>query len=472
MSVEMKNVSFTYEGCEKKALIDFDLFVKTGEFVVLAGESGCGKSTVTRLINATSPYFFKGKPEGEILIEGKNIKEIKRYELASMVGSVFQNPRTQFFNTDTDSEIAFGLENQGVGTETINTRIHEVSDRLGMEKLLGRDIFKLSGGEKQKIAFASVYAMNPDIYVLDEPSSNLDEAGIEELKKCLALVKEEGKTVVIAEHRLYYLTELADRFVYIKEGHLTKEFTSEEFKMLPDGKLKEMGLRSTTFSPVSSNGEAFTDVSEEGALRLDSICLKREGRILMSDLNLQFRKGHVYGIIGRNGVGKTTLLRTLSGLHKEYDGVITEHGVTLKSKQLKKRVYLVMQDVNYQLFGESVESECKLGSKKTQEEKIVEALKSTELLNLRERHPNTLSGGQKQRLSVAVSMVYDKDILLFDEPTSGLDGKNMKRISNIIKELASRGKYVIVVSHDHEFLGECCDHVIDLEHKPHSVAYD
>ena len=462
MSIELKNVSFSYEGSEKGALSDFNLSVKSGEFVVLAGESGCGKSTVTRLINAISPYFYRGELEGEVLIDGKNIKEIKRYELASIVGSVFQNPRTQFFNTHTDSEIAFGLENSGIDTNVINARMNEVYDNLCMEKLRDRDIFKLSGGEKQKVAFGSVYAMNPDIYVLDEPSSNLDEKGIEELKKCLKLVKEEGKTVVVAEHRLYYLAELADRFVYMKEGRILEVYSSDAFKALSEDKLKEMGLRAATFTPVYKNKENPSEEPKEATLHLNRICLKREGNVILSDLSLTFKKGRVYGIVGRNGVGKTTLLRTLSGLHKEYEGEITEKGVTMNPRQLKKRAYLVMQDVNYQLFGESVEKECKLGLKNVQNDKILKALKCTDLLNLRERHPNTLSGGQKQRLSVAVSMVYDKDIVLFDEPTSGLDGKNMNRIADIIKELASRGKYVVVVSHDYEFLNECCDCVVEL----------
>ena len=187
MGIELKNVHFSYLGSSEGALEDVNLSIRDGDFVVLVGESGCGKTTITRLINGISPYYYKGKLQGEVLLDGIPVKTMKSYELSRMVGSVFQNPRTQFFNTDTDSELAFGLENMGVDAEKINRRLDEVTDILDIHELRGRDIFRLSGGEKQKIAFAGIYATNPKIYVLDEPSSNLDEQGIVELQKCLEL---------------------------------------------------------------------------------------------------------------------------------------------------------------------------------------------------------------------------------------------------------------------------------------------
>ena len=206
MNIDFRNVSFTYPDKESGALKDINLHIGQGEFVLLTGASGCGKTTITRMLNGLVPGFYGGEIDGKVLLDGRDIREYKSYEIASIVGSVFQNPRTQFFNVDTDSEITFGLENAGVPAKEINTVLEKVTKELQLKNLRGRDIFKLSGGEKQKIAFASVYASAPELYLMDEPSANLDLAGIDALKKCLEKIKTEGKTIVIAEHRLYYLT--------------------------------------------------------------------------------------------------------------------------------------------------------------------------------------------------------------------------------------------------------------------------
>ena len=464
MSIEIRNVSFTYEGGSEGGVRDISLSVKTGEFVVLAGQSGCGKSTVTRLINATIPYFYHGQMTGDVLINGKNIKQYQRYELSNVVGSVFQNPRTQFFNTDTDSEIAFGLENMAVEYDTIIKRMEEVTAKLDIKDLRDRDIFKLSGGEKQKIAFASVYAMNPDIYVLDEPSSNLDKEGIEDLRRCLKLIKDEGRTVVVAEHRLYYLSDLADRVIYIQDGQISSGYSYEELRSFTQDHLDCMGLRSVIYTPltITDSGKNEETAPSDSGLRLKDVTIKRRKNVILPDLDITFAKGEVTGIVGRNGAGKSTLLRTLAGLHKDYTGRIMLDGKEIRAGWLCKHAYLVMQDVNYQLFAESVEAECLLGNTGITERDVDEALETTDLISFKQRHPNTLSGGQKQRLSVTVSSIGNREIILFDEPTSGLDGKNMCRIARIIKDLANAGKYVVVVSHDHEFLNRCSDKIINI----------
>ncbi len=466
MSIEIRNVSFTYEGDCEGGVKDISLAVKNGEFVVLAGQSGCGKSTITRLINATVPYFYHGQMTGDVIVKGKNIKQYQRYELSNVVGSVFQNPRTQFFNTDTDSEIAFGLENMAAKYDTIIKRMEEVTAKLDINNLRGRDIFRLSGGEKQKIAFASVYAMNPEIYVLDEPSSNLDKEGIEELRRCLKLIKEEGKTIVVAEHRLYYLSNLADRVIYIQDGHISSEYSYEKLQSFTQDYLDSMGLRSVAYTPlmITDSPNSEETASDDSGLRLKNVTIKRGKNVILPDLDLTFAKGEVTGIVGRNGAGKSTLLRTLAGLHKDYTGRILLDGKEIRPGGLRKCSYLVMQDVNYQLFAESVEAECLLGNTGITESDVDQVLKTIDLISLKQRHPNTLSGGQKQRLSVAVSSLGNREIILFDEPTSGLDGKNMCRIAQIIKDLANSGKSVVVVSHDYEFLNRSSDKIIEISH--------
>ena len=198
--VEIKNVNFRYKGTDESGLHDFSLTINDGEVVLLCGASGCGKTTVGRLINGLIPHYYKGELTGSVLVNGMEIDKTELYELAGVVGTVFQNPRSQFFAIDTDGEITFGAENISMPPDAIISRKNDVSSEMHIEKLLGRSIFELSGGEKQIIACASVSVLSPDIIVLDEPSSNLDTEAIEKLKEILIQWKSQGKTIIIAEH--------------------------------------------------------------------------------------------------------------------------------------------------------------------------------------------------------------------------------------------------------------------------------
>ena len=243
--VVLENVSFSYNTVEHSAgVYDINLEILSGQVVILCGASGCGKTTITRLINGLSPAYYPGELKGKILIDGIDSSELTLYELSQKIGSVFQNPRSQFFSVDSTGEIAFGCENTGVSREEIYKRIGRITKDLNMEYLLDRDIFALSGGEKQKIACASVAAMLPEIFILDEPSSNLDLRTISDLKEVIRNWKKQGKTVIIAEHRLYYLMELADRVIYMKYGRIVNDLSIDEFKKIEETQLHQMGLRS------------------------------------------------------------------------------------------------------------------------------------------------------------------------------------------------------------------------------------
>ncbi|CCL20392.1 TPA: ABC transporter ATP-binding protein [Clostridioides difficile] len=458
--IEFKNISFSYCGQKQGSLKEINLHIKKGECVLLCGRSGCGKTTIIRLINGVIPHFYTGDLVGDILIEGEHISEFPMYKIAEYVGSVFQNPRTQFFNIDTDSEIAFGLENMAYDSERIANIVEKVAIDLDIEKLRGRSIFKLSGGEKQKIAFASVYAMNPDIFLLDEPSSNLDMISIKNLRKKLKKLKDKGKTILIAEHRIFYLMDLVDKIIYLEEGKIAKVYCPKEFRKIPLEQRKAMGLRSINLSEENFKYRNLLNGKKD--LKINNLTVFYKKRDIIKNCSFQVDKGEIIALTGNNGEGKTTFSRVLCGLHKEYIGDIFWGNKQIKEKERLEISYMVMQDVNYQLFAESVQEECLLGIKNPDKNKVNEILKRLDLYNFKNLHPNRLSGGQKQRVAVAVSMICNKEILIFDEPTSGLDYESMIKVSKLLKELASMGKIIFVITHDYELICQVCTRILHL----------
>ncbi len=464
--ITFSNINFQYKNnkTDKGNLIDIDLTIEDGELLVLTGESGCGKTTFTRLINGLAPNYYPGTVTGELYLDGENIIGKSVAELGRTVGSVFQNPRSQFFNVDTDSELAFAAENIAMDPSEIIRRMDEVTEELDLTELRGRSIFELSGGEKQRIACGSVAVMHPKVIVLDEPSSNLDAESIEKLKCVLAKWKQQGKTIIIAEHRLFFLRELADRLIVMKDGRITRIFGREEMSDLSPS-LKDMGIR-----PLIEP-DLIVRRSDEGIrnyIRIEHFRYSYDRKtVALSVDNMSLPGNQVVAIIGNNGAGKSTFLKCLCGIYKTKKDKITLNGSRWKRKMRSRDCYLVFQDVNHQLFTESVLDELMIGmddslSEDVKKEKALEILDRFGIRNLADHHPMALSGGQKQRVAIASSVAAGRDIILMDEPTSGMDELNMMRLSQELKRLKEAGKTIYVVTHDYEFINECCDSVIRL----------
>ena len=459
--ISIDRVSFGY-GEAQETLSQVSAAIAPGECVLLCGASGCGKTTVTKLINGLIPAFTPGcRLEGRVEVDGLDPGTTPMYELARKVGSVFQNPKSQFFNLDTDSELAFGLENEGRPPEEIRKRVSDTVDALHLQELQARNIFSLSGGQKQLLAFGSVYAMGPEIFVLDEPTANLDQDAIARLHDQIAGLKRQGRTVVIAEHRLYFLTDLIDRALYLRDGVLERTFTREQFCALTDREREALGLR--TLIPAGCTLPAAAPAGAKEGLSVEGLtCAYRKEPPVFQALSFSARPGEVVAITGPNGVGKTTLSRCLCGLIREQAGQIALNGRPLNRKKRQKAAFCVMQDVNHQLFSDSVWGKCRMSAPDVPDSTLKGVLDSLHLLPFRERHPMSLSGGQKQRLAVATALLSEKPILIFDEPTSGLDYARMVEVSGVIRSLAQQGRIVLVVTHDQEFLQRACDRVLRL----------
>ena len=462
--IRLDKVSFDYEkGNDVTTIDDVDLEINQGELILLCGESGSGKTTITRLINGLIPNYFKGSLEGEVTLKGKPIKDMKLYEISEKMGSVFQNPRSQFFNIDTTSELAFECENLGLPIDEIHRRIDDTVKNLHIENLMDRSIFDLSGGEKQKIACASITTPDPDVYVLDEPSSNLDIQSIENLREIIKFWKDNGKTVIVAEHRVYYLDGLIDKMVYLKEGIVEKVYSKDDIASLSSDEIGQMGIRPFSLDQIRYQTPDISLRSDE-FIRIEKMNFEyQKGTPVLSLDPIVFPSNTINVIIGLNGAGKTTFARCFCGLHKKMDGEIYIDGVMMDNKSRLKECFMVMQDVNHQLFTESVMNELFLSMGDEDVEKAEEILESLNLLQFKDSHPMSLSGGQKQRVAIACAIASNSNIIFFDEPTSGLDLKHMHHVGYNILNLQKMGKTQFVITHDLEFILNCCTNVVHFE---------
>ncbi|MFD0586469.1 ABC transporter ATP-binding protein [Paenibacillus sp. GCM10027627] len=479
--IKFHHVSYRYGAHADFQLKEVDLHVTEGEFVLLTGVSGCGKTTLTRCINGIIPHFHEGELQGEIIVGGRTVQNSEIYQIGQLAGSVFQDPRSQFFTTNVMDELAFGCENYGVPRHEIYSRLEEAVTDLRLEDITHSSVFKLSSGQRQRLAIASAYMTKPIIYVMDEPSANLDAESTEQLRHILMKLKKEGCTIIIAEHRLYYLQDLVDRVVYMVNGRIERQYLRPQWLELQEEQLMRMGLRKTQNMQMELRGIQKTALEElasggfnapqetgDDGTKLEARNLSfryKNASPVLQEVSFEARAGDIIGVVGTNGAGKTTLAKLMCGLLKPSNGQILLNGKPLSERDRRRASYFVMQDCDFQLFASSVEDELRLGNGEAPDldERVELALDSMHLKNERERHPASLSGGQKQRVSIAVSLVKQSDILWFDEPTSGLDGFHMRGMSKVLRQLAASGKIVLVISHDAEFLALTCTRLLHLD---------
>ncbi len=464
--IVMDQVSYMYPFQAHAAVSGFSLRVGPGEAVLITGASGCGKSTIIRLINGLCPHFFKGRLTGSIAVNGKDNLTRRLNDIALDAGTLFQDPEHQFFATSVEDEIAFVHEWRETSPQVLKEKVDLAVARFSLGPLLNQSILSLSEGEKQKVALAGIISLDPCVLVLDEPSANLDPESTLDLAQMIMDLKRQGMAIVIVDHRLYWLESVVDRVIVMEKGRSAAE---GDFSILADRTLQErFGLRRSRVEDMRAD---LTPVyPEDPDVDVEDLCFGYgDGPDLFSHASFSLSRG-VTGLLGKNGTGKTTMARLLTGLTRVDQGRFRIRGETVTPGQLLERAGIVLQNTDHQLHMQTVRDELRLSvgtcRQATAGQDIDAVLNLFGLAGLSRRHPQSLSGGEKQRLVIACAMIRQPDILILDEPTSGLDGKNLQLISDAIRRAANHGTCVLLISHDLELISRCCDSALHLPLKP------
>lgn len=343
----------------------------------------------------------------------------------------------------------------GIPREEMERRLEDLLTHMPIGHLLNRNIFALSGGERQLLALAAAYISGVKRLVLDEPSSNLDAAAIDRLGEMLAILKEKGVSLLLAEHRLYYALSIVDRVLILEKGRIVREVSREEFKQWNREQCNHFGLRKLERLSLEDK-----PLSESGEWLIEELTLHFSKKRGLKICKLPLKEGQIYGVVGPNGIGKSTFLRAFVGLEKGM--TLSYQGCKLSARQRRKLSSWVMQDVNHQLFSDQVFREMFLGNGSLEEERVLAMADQLELSPFLDRHPLSLSGGQKQRLAIASALLSSKPLVFLDEPTSGMDAYHMRKISEALQQEKRNKDLIIVVSHDVEFLNRTVDQILDL----------
>ncbi|MDG4765902.1 ABC transporter ATP-binding protein [Solwaraspora sp. WMMD406] len=470
--IRLDNVTWTYPHADAPSLRSVDLHITSGEFVILCGASGSGKSTALRLMNGLIPHFHdEGALTGTVTVNGTITRKAELDEIGLVTGTVLQHPRRQFFTDSAAEELAFAMENFGFEPRRMLARVTRGLSALAVGVPVQQRLSELSGGQQQQVAIAAATAHDPRVLLLDEPSSNLSADAVDRLVRTLTDLKASGITIVVAEHRLRYLQDLVDRVIVMRDGTIDLEWDAATFRAVSDDELAREGLRGrirpAALPPLAAAGGSIAGPAQvgevrPGSLELSGIRCRISGRTILDIERVVFTAGEVTAIRGVNGAGKSTLARVVTGLQR-CAGSVRLDGRALSRRARQRVSAIVMQDVQRQLFTDSVEAEIDLAGADAADSRHTSAvLDALGLEGLAERHPLSLSGGQQQRLVVAAVRVAGRRIVIFDEPSSGVDRRHLKSISDQIRQVAADGAVVLLISHDDDLLSLAADRQLTL----------
>ena len=438
----IENLSFQYRTRPEKAIdhISFDL--KPGEMLLIAGSSGCGKTTLARCINGLIPRSYKGERAGKVLLHGRDVSEMQIADVAQTVGTLLQDPERQIVASNVFNEIAFGPENLGLPREEILARVDAATKRLKIEYLLERETFHLSGGEKQKVALAGLLAMNPSILMLDEPLASLDPASAHEALEVFRSLADEGKTVVLIEHRVEdAIVAKPDRLMYLEAGQvkylgpitsLPTVIDHREVKLPAEWVVKR--VRQAEKMPPKVEPAAREERGEPLVV-FENVDFRYsdESPLILHNVNLQIRRGDLIAVLGPNGAGKSTLVKHAIGLLKPTSGRVLVEGKDTNSMsvaQIAHSLGFVFQSPTHMLFAPTVREELEFGPKNLEIDSlsiprlVAESILTMNLKGFEEYPPLGLSFGQQKRTTIAAVLAMQSKIMIMDEPTAGQDYSN------------------------------------------------
>ena len=506
--ISFNNVTFTYNNSDTPTLANVNIDIRKGEYVLVCGKSGSGKTSLCRAVNGLIPHFHGGVISGTISTGGLEPLSSSPAKMAMHVGMVFQDPENQLIASDVEHEICFAMENIGLPSEIIAQRLEELLELLNIKHLRHRTIHELSGGEKQLVAIASVLALQPDILMLDEPTSELDPGRVDNLFQLLKRLNQElGLTIIVVEHRLDKVIKFVNKVIAVDQGQILFDGPPdlamteywEELDSLGVGlpsfvKLyhgfshNEIGAISAPltledsvkvfedvfskplpFQPPSSNNN-----NNQPAIELDNVSFTYESGVeAVRNINLRVNQKEAVAILGCNASGKTTLVKLINGLLRPSSGTIKILGSDITDRtvaDISGSVGVVFQNPGFHLFSETVEEEIAFALKLRGATEVEIAEKTTAVLErfkltqYRSRNPQDLSSGEKQRLALASVIIYEPPILIIDEPDRGADGKTRRYLTEALHDYRALGNTVIMITHDVEMAARTAERVIIMEH--------
>lgn len=469
--VDVRGLTFTYDGSTSPALEGINLKVYPGELLAITGPSGCGKSTLALCLAGFIPHAYGGKMEGVVRIQGRDTRDYPAGGLSGIVGLVQQDPDAQLCTLTVSDEVAFGPENLRIPPEEIRERVHFALQAVGALDLMDRKVHTLSGGEKQRVAIASVLAMTPVLLILDEPTANLDPSCTREVLRTMEKLREEqGISIIVIEHRLERLVPISDRLLFMEKGRIVEESTDRKLprRYLPAAGWTDSGtgLRQGEPAGLEKKGEKLP------LLSVENLQAGYEGREVLKGISFCAYPGETLAIMGDNGSGKTTLLLALLGVLKPGEGRIFLNGKDITGMRVARRARdlgLVFQNPNHQIFENTVFKEAVLPSlflskeaPREIEQKVERLLEEFGLRRFRDNNPFALSLGEKKRLTLVSVLAYSPGVLILDEPLVGQDGDRLKLLISALEEHRAQGGVTLMVCHEPAVVVACCQRVLFL----------
>lgn len=514
--IEIRSLTYAYPEQPEPALRDVTLTVRRGEFMLLMGRSGCGKSTLALCLNGIIPHMLGGRLEGEVRVMGVSPQVVPVYETATRIGLVFQDPDSQICNIFVRDEVAFGPQNLLVDKQEILRRVERMLRFVGLPKFEHRTVFLLSGGEKQRVAIASVLAMEPEVIVFDEPTANLDPDGATEVRQLIREVHRQGKTVVLIEHDVSEFVDVADRVAVMDGGRILyvgsprEVFSARGLELrdrlglwIPEtvefalhARRKHLDLVPFPLQPEdvpverlpfrTLHGIAEGQLQQSRApsappiARLEEVSFRYpEGVEALHNISLSVPRGQIVALLGHNGSGKSTLASLLIGLNKPTSGRVLIDGLDTTQtsiRQLARVVGYVFQYPEHQFITDSVYREVAFSLQREGlspdqiHAKVMDILRAFRLDHVLDRHPFALSKGQKRRLSVATMLVVNPKLLILDEPTTGQDYDSVLELMKYLLGFLQQGLTVLLITHNMPLVARYAQHAVVLEQG--RVVYD